>query len=145
MKSSLSAPIFVRRRQRWEPAPSRSALRARSRMKEEERTAERRQTHNQPLHLPVQRAPCKGALAYRRSTTVLTRGTARPQGSAPGQASWDVVLTGVTRCLLSQSSGSTPRTGHNASEHDARSRPRVAVTSRYARAPRPAPPASVTG
>jgi hypothetical protein len=24
------------------------------------------------LHLPVQRAPCKGALAYRRSTTVLT-------------------------------------------------------------------------
>jgi hypothetical protein len=38
-----------------------------------------------------------GALAHRRSTTVLARGTADPKGSAPGQASWDVVSTGVTR------------------------------------------------
>src|SRR5579863_9717365 len=80
-----------------------------------------------------------GALAHRRSTAVLARGTAGPQGSAPGQASWDVVSTGVTRCLLSQSSGSTPRTGRSAGQHDARSRPGAAVTSRYARAPHPAP------
>src|SRR5579862_2169124 len=64
---------------------------------------------------------------------------ASPQGSASGQASWDAGSTGVTRCLLSQSSGSTPRTGRNAGEHDARSRPGVAVTSRHARVPHPAP------
>ena len=64
---------------------------------------------------------------------------ASPQGSAPGQASWDVVSTGVIRCLLSQSGGCTPHTGRNAGEHDARSRPGVAVTSRYARAPHPVP------
>jgi hypothetical protein len=62
-----------------------------------------------------------------------------PQGSAPGQASWDVVSTGVIRCLLSQSGGCTPRTGHSTGEHDARSRPGVAVTSRHARAPHPVP------
>jgi hypothetical protein len=62
-----------------------------------------------------------------------------PQGSAPGQASWDVVSTGVTRCLLSQSGGCTPHTGHSTGEHDAQSRPGVAVTSRYARAPHPVP------
>src|SRR5579862_5962654 len=64
---------------------------------------------------------------------------ASPQGSASGQASWDVVSTGVIRCRLSQSSGSTPRTGRNAGEHDARSRPGVAVTSRRPRVPHPAP------
>src|SRR5580698_7693499 len=79
-----------------------------------------------------------GALAHRRSTTVLARGTADPKGSAPGQASWDVICVGVTHHPLSQSSGSTPRTGRSAGQHDARSRPRVAVTSRHARAPHPA-------
>jgi hypothetical protein len=64
---------------------------------------------------------------------------ASPQGSASGQASWDVVSTGVIRCLLSQSSDSTSRTGRNAGEHDARSRPGVAVTSRRSRAPHPVP------
>jgi len=43
--------------------------------------------------------------------------------SSPGQASWDVACAGVTRARLSQSSGSTPRTGRSAGEHDARSRP----------------------
>jgi hypothetical protein len=108
------------------------------------RKAERRQTHS-PLHLPVQRAPCKGALAYRRSTTVLARGTADPKGSGPGQASWDVVCAGVTRHRLSQSSGSTPRTGRNAGEHDARTRPGATVTSRRPRAPHPASSAGVAG
>jgi hypothetical protein len=46
-----------------------------------------------------------------------------PDGSAPGQASWDAVRTGVTRPFLSQSSGSTPRTGRSTGEHDAQSRP----------------------
>ena len=64
---------------------------------------------------------------------------ASPKGSGPGQASWDLVSAGVTRGRLSQSSGSTPRTGRNAGEHDARTRPGVAVTSRHARAPRPVP------
>src|SRR5579862_278224 len=48
---------------------------------------------------------------------------AGPKGSVPGQASWDVVATGVTRGFLSQSSDSTSRTGRNAGEHDARNRP----------------------
>jgi len=68
-------------------------------------------------------------------------------GSAPGQASWDVVLTGVIRAFLSQSSGSTPHTGRNAGEHDARNCPgadcksargnRTRSTSRLASGGRP--------
>jgi hypothetical protein len=38
-----------------------------------------------------------------------------------------VVSLGVIQCLLSQSSGSTPRTGRNAGEHDARTRPGAGV------------------
>src|SRR5271155_3721723 len=61
--------------------------------------------------------PLSGALACRRSTTALAKGTRHPQGSASGQASWDVAkrvkrshaslskLTGVTRLRLSQPSG----------------------------------------
>jgi hypothetical protein len=64
---------------------------------------------------------------------------ASPQGSASGQASCDAVFAGVTRSLRSQSSDSTSRTGRNAGEHDARSRPRAAVTSRRPQAPHPAP------
>ena len=50
-----------------------------------------------------------------------------PWGATPGQASWDadaIVIrqAGVTRPFLSQSSGSTPRTGRSTGEHDARSR-----------------------
>ena len=43
--------------------------------------------------------------------------------STSGQVSWDAVPAGVTRFFLSQSSGSTPRTGRNTGGHDARSRP----------------------
>ena len=86
---------------------------------------------------------CGARPARRARPSAFHRGScqrdASPQGSASGQASWDVVSTGVIRCLLSQSSGSTSRTGRNAGEHDARSRPGVAVTSRRPRAPRPVP------
>jgi hypothetical protein len=46
-----------------------------------------------------------------------------PPDSAPGQASWDAGPAGVTRPRLSQSSGSTPRTGHSTGGHDAQNRP----------------------
>jgi hypothetical protein len=88
----------------------------------------------------------RSAHACRRSTAALAKDMA-VLGSAPGQASWDVVLTGVTRAFLSQSSGSTPHTGRNAGEHDARSRPgadcksargnRTHSTSRLASGERP--------
>ena len=62
---------------------------------------------------------------------------ASPKGSGPGQASWDPVSAGVTRGCLSQSSGSTPRTGRNAGEHDARTRPRAeCIVPRASTAPR---------
>ncbi len=86
---------------------------------------------------------CGARLARRARPSAFHHGScqrdASPQGSASGQASWDVVSTGVIRCLLSQSSDSTSRTGRNAGEHDARSRPGVAVTSRRPRAPHPVP------
>jgi hypothetical protein len=43
--------------------------------------------------------------------------------STSGQVSWDAVQAEIIRAFLSQSSGSTPRTGRNAGGHDARSRP----------------------
>ncbi len=88
----------------------------------------------------------RSASARRRSTCGSSQRDVGPKGSGPGQASWDVVtrmirksglpvfrpdhpqlnkLLGVIQCLLSQSSGSTPRTGRNAGEHDARTRPRA--------------------
>ena len=112
--------------------------------KEESKEAERRQTRIQPPHL----SGCGARGAPRARLSASHHGSCQrdvgPQGSASGQASWDVVSPGVTRCLLSQSSGSTPRTGRNAGEHDAQSRPGVAVTSRHPRAPPPAPPCGVT-
>ena len=67
--------------------------------------------------------PASGALAFRRSTAALTE-VSRPRLSTSGQVSWDAALAaGVTRPRLSQSSGSTPRTGRNTGGHDARSRP----------------------
>jgi len=48
----------------------------------------------------------RGALAFRRSTAALA-GILR-SGSAPGQASWDVVGAGVTRPFLSQSRVAPP-------------------------------------
>ena len=51
----------------------------------------------------------------------LSPGLSHP-GSAPGHASWDSVLAGVTRPRLSQSSGSTPRLGRSTEENDAQSR-----------------------
>ena len=102
----------------------------------------------------------RSAPARRRSTRGSSQRDVGPKGSGPGQASWDVVtrmirksglpvfrpdhpqlnkLLGVTQCLLSQSSGSTPRTGRNAGEHDARTRPRAECMAPRAGAA-PAPP-----
>ncbi len=91
-----------------------------------------------PLYLAVQLAPSRRARlpAFHHGSRQRDVG---PQGSAPGQASWDVVSTGVIRCLLSQSGGCTPHTGRNAGEHDARSRPGAEVTSLRPRAPHPVP------
>jgi hypothetical protein len=111
--------------------------------KEESKEAERRQTRIQPPHL----SGCGARRAPRARLSASHHGSCQrdvgPQGSASGQASWDVVSPGVTRCLLSQSSGSTPRTGRNAGEHDAQSRPGTAVTSRRPREPTLAPLARV--
>jgi len=102
----------------------------------------------------------RSASARRRSTCGSSQRDVGPKGSGPGQASWDVVtrmirksglpvfrpdhpqlnkLLGVIQCLLSQSSGSTPRTGRNAGEHDARTRPRAECMAPRAGAA-PAPP-----
>jgi hypothetical protein len=61
----------------------------------------------------------------RARLSALHRGSGRAftPDSAPGQASWDAGPAGVTRPRLSQSSGSTPRTGHNTGGHDAQNRP----------------------
>ena len=67
---------------------------------------------------------------------------ASPKGSGPGQASWDLVSAGVTRGRLSQSSGSTPRTGRNAGEHDARTRPGAECMAPRA-STAPAPPSRI--
>jgi hypothetical protein len=110
---------------------------------EKNKEAERRQTRSQRPHP----AGCGARRALRARLSASHHGSCQrdvgPQGSASGQASWDVVSPGVTRCLLSQSSGSTPRTGRDAGEHDAQSRPGMAVTSRHARAPSLAPLARV--
>ena len=88
----------------------------------------------------MRRAPT-GALACRRSTAAPAVAPLGARAAASGQASWDVAgrpalygrpnrgaqasrcSTGVTRARLSQSSGSTPRTGRSAGQHDARSCP----------------------
>ena len=141
-----SSALRTDRRQRM-PAVvtgiSRSALRATFHERKKSKEAERRQTRSQRPHP----AGCGARGAPRARLSASHHGSCQrdvgPQGSASGQASWDVVSPGVTRCLLSQSSGSTPRTGRNAGEHDAQSRPGMAVTSRHARAPPPAPLARV--
>ena len=140
--SSLSAPIFARECRRWIPVSSRSALRA-TNVRKESKEAERRQTRSQRPHP----AGCGARGAPRARLSASHHGSCQrdvgPQGSASGQASWDVVSPGVTRCLLSQSSGSTPRTGRNAGEHDARTRPGTAVTNHRPREPSLAPLARV--
>ena len=79
---SLSAPIFVRGRRRWSPAPSRSMLQATTcKRKKKKESGTPKDADPYPPHLPVRRAPCKGALAHRRSTTVLAKGSHRPKGS----------------------------------------------------------------
>jgi len=143
---SLSAPIFVRECRRWSPVVSRSLLQASPKNeRKKSKEAERRQTRSQRPHP----AGCGARGAPRARLSASHHGSCQrdvgPQGSASGQASWDVVSPGVTRCLLSQSSGSTPRTGRDAGEHDAQSRPGMAVTSRHARAPSLAPLARVIG
>jgi hypothetical protein len=64
-------------------------------------------------------------LAGRARLPALHRGSRQDfhiPGAAPGHASWDLVPAGVTRLLLSQSSGSTPRLGRSTEENDAQSR-----------------------
>ena len=111
---------------------------------EESKEAERRETRSQPPHP----AGCGARRALRARLSASHHGSCQrdvgPKGSASGQASWDVVSPGITRRRLSQSSGSTPRTGRNAGEHDARSRPGTAVTNRRPREPTLAPPCGVT-
>ena len=54
--------------------------------------AERRQTLFTTTTAPCGAARAlQGALACRRSTAVLAKGSHRPKGSASGQASWDAV------------------------------------------------------
>src|SRR5271155_5792337 len=55
--------------------------------------------------------PLSGALACRRSTTALAKGTRHPNGSASGQASWEANV-----CLLTE--------GENPPFRDGRDRPR---------------------
>ena len=140
---SLSAPIFARECRRWMPIPSRSLLQA-TNVRKESKEAERRETRIQPPHP----AGCGARRALRARLSASHHGSCQrdvgPKGSASGQASWDVVSPGATRRRLSQSSGSTPRTGRNAGEHDARSRPGTAVTNRHPREPTLAPPYGVT-
>jgi hypothetical protein len=143
--SSLSAPIFVREHQRWMPVSSRSVLQA------VPRTNGRKQGSGTPRDAyPTDRtlAGYGARRSLRARLSASHHGSCQrdvgPQGSASGQASWDAIGAGVTRLPLSQSSGSTPRTGHDAGEHDAQSRPGAAVTNRHARAPHPAPPCGVT-
>jgi hypothetical protein len=71
----------------------------------------------------------RSALASRRSTAVLATGLA-PNGSAPGQASWDAGPAGVTHLRLSQSRESTSHTGRSTGGHDTQSRPGTAVNRR---------------
>jgi hypothetical protein len=100
------ASIFVRAPRLWKGRkPSRSGT-ARKKDKERKRNAGRRAGLNRPIRtiqvrhhtighgvrrtswmLPPKCA--SGALACRRSTTALARGTAGPQGSASGHASCD--------------------------------------------------------
>jgi hypothetical protein len=62
-----------------------------------------------------------GARSPSGATPRLSPGLSHP-GSAPGHACWDSVPAGVTRPLLSQSSGSTPHLGRSTEENDAQSR-----------------------
>ena len=105
------------------------------------REAERRQVRVAPSASFQDAATrcLRSASARRRSTCGSSQRDVGPKGSGPGQASWDVVSLGVIQCLLSQSSGSTPRTGRNAGEHDARTRPRAECMAPPAGAA-PAPP-----
>jgi len=105
------------------------------------REAERRQARSYVPHLfrMRRRVACAARLPVGVPLAAPARGTLVPKAQVPGQASWDVVSLGVIQCLLSQSSGSTPRTGRNAGEHDARTRPRAECMAPRAGAA-PAPP-----
>ena len=75
-----------------------------------------------PRTIRLREPPASGALAFRRSTAALAE-VSRPRLSTSGQVSWDAACSGRYPRFLSQSSGSTPRTGRNTGGHDARSRP----------------------
>jgi hypothetical protein len=129
------------------------------RYEEEKKEAERRRT--QWVLMPCQRArqratdkaacaapPLSGALACRRSTTPLAKGSRRPQGSASGQVSWEAAPNAAAcRQHHPHIQRSTSHTGHSAGGHDARSRPgaecksarghRTHPTARFASGRRP--------
>ncbi len=141
--SPLSAPTFAREHRRWSPVPSRSALQATNvrRKKARKRNADRRVANLRTFRVRRAQSAARSPLGV--PPRLLPEGHSS-QGSASGQASWDVVSPGVTRCLPVPVQRSTPRAGRNAGEHDAQGRPGVAVTSRHARAPPPAPSCGVT-
>jgi hypothetical protein len=103
--------------------------------------AERRQTqylmtrtsgcgtrHGQNRLAPTR--PLSGALACRRSTTALAKGSISSPRLSPGQASWDAASTGRAsrRRRRTHFQRCTPRAGRNAGRHDTRTaRERIAT------------------
>jgi hypothetical protein len=63
---------------------------------------------HQPPHLAMRRAPCRARSPVGVPPRLSPKGVSHPKGSASGQASWDVVCTGVTRLRLSQSRDAPP-------------------------------------
>jgi hypothetical protein len=70
--------------------------------------AERRQTRVPPPHLAVRRALFGARSSDGVPPRLSPKGVFHPKDSALGQASWDVVCTGVTRLRLSQSRDAPP-------------------------------------
>jgi hypothetical protein len=73
-------------------------------------------------------APKAGARSPSGAPQRRSPGLSHP-GSAPGQASWDLVRAAVTRLRLSQPRESTSHLGRNAEGHDARNRPGAGLRS----------------
>ena len=84
------------------------------------RKAERRQTLFTKTIAPCGAARAlQGALAYRRSTTALAKGSHRPKGSARARLRAESA-TGRFAAVASPTPASTSRAGHNAGRHDTR-------------------------
>ena len=111
--------------------------RIRPRQKRGRRSAERRMptiVRAAPANVAACRCPGAaarqfGARSPSGASPRLSPGLSHP-GAAPGHASWDLVPAGVTRRLLSQSSGSTPRLGRSTEENDAQSRSGAGLRAR---------------